>query len=120
MIMKILSMKTLSTKALTMKTLKWLCCVSLLLVLAAPPPAWARVVTIQTSAPLSDHSDQAIDRALKGALDTCVRGATAMGLSFIRLDGASVLTDKVIVRMVATDEEVEDDSVKEFDVVPRS
>ena len=103
-----------------MKTLRWLCCLSLLLVLAAPLPTWARVVAIETSAPLSDHSDQAIERALKGALDTCVRGATAMGLSFIWLDRASVLADKLVVRMVATDEEVEDDSVKELDVVPRS
>ena len=103
-----------------MKILIWLRCVLLLLVLAAPLPAWARVVTIQTSAPLSDHSDQEIERALKGALDSCVRGATAMGLSYIRLDGASVLTDKVIVRMVATDDEVEDDNVKEFDIAPGS
>ncbi len=92
-----------------MRTLRRLLCVALALALVTPAPAWARVVKIETSAPLSDHSDGAIEQALKGALDTCVRGATAMGLSWIWLDRALVLTDKVVVLMIATDEDIEDE-----------
>jgi len=90
--------------------------VVLLLALAAPAPAWARVIKIERAAPLSDHSEQSIDAALKGAVDTCVRDATAMGLSWIRLDRAQVLKDQVVVQMLATDEEVEDDEVNEVDL----
>jgi len=92
-----------------MRTLRQLFGVALALALATPACAWARVVKIETSAPLSDHSDQGIEQAVKGALDTCVRGATAMGLSWIWLDRAVVLQDKVVVQMIATDEEVEDE-----------
>ena len=38
-----------------------------------------------------------------------------MGLSWIWLDRALVLTDKVIVSMVATDDDVDDDDVKVLD-----
>jgi len=98
-----------------MKPFRRLASVALLLALAAAAPAWARVVKIETTEPLSDHSDQAVEGALKGALDRCVRGATAMGLSWIWLDRALVLTDKVIVSMVATDDDVDDDDVKVFE-----
>jgi hypothetical protein len=102
------------------KALRRLAFVGLVLAFALPGSAWARVVRIETTTPLSDHSDQAIDRALEDALDRCVRGATAMGLSWIRLDRTLVLTDKVIVRMVATDKESEDDDVRVFDSTARS
>jgi hypothetical protein len=55
--------------------------------------------------PLSDHSPETLERAIKKALDTTVQGATAMGLSRIRLYGAQVLEDTVIVRMVASDDD---------------
>ena len=94
------------------KPFRRLASVALLLTFAAAAPAWARVVKIEATEPLPDHSDQAVEGALKGALDRCVRGATAMGLSWIWLDRALVLTDKVIVSMVATDDDVDDDDVK--------
>jgi hypothetical protein len=54
---------------------------------------------------LSDHSPEALERAIKEALDTTVQGATAMGFSWVRLDSARVLEDTVIVRMVASDDD---------------
>jgi hypothetical protein len=90
----------------------------LVLALAAPTTTWARVAKIETTAPLQDHSDRAIERALRAAVDTCVSGATAMGLSWIRLDDALVLADRVVVRMIASDEDMEDD-VQEIDPAPR-
>jgi hypothetical protein len=54
---------------------------------------------------LSDHSPETLERAIKEALDTTVQGATAMGFSWIRLDGARVLEDTVIVRIVASDDD---------------
>jgi hypothetical protein len=56
---------------------------------------------------LSDHSPETLQRALKKALDTTVQGATAMGFSWVRLDGARVLENAVIVRMVASDDDSE-------------
>jgi hypothetical protein len=51
-----------------------------LLVLAAASPGWTRTVKIETAAPLTDRSDRSLELALKSAIDTCVRGAVAMGL----------------------------------------
>lgn len=91
-----------------MRTLRWLT-VALLVALAVAPPAFARVVSIETTAPLADHSDQSIDRAIKGAVATSVQGAIAMGLAWIWLHETRVLQDAIIVRMIATDEDLEDD-----------
>lgn len=101
-----------------MKRLGRIGCVALLLALAAPAATWARVVKIETTTPLADHSDQAVEQALRDALDSCLQRATAMGLSWIRLDRAMVLTDKVVVLMVASDDAVEDDDVKVFEPTP--
>jgi hypothetical protein len=81
------------------------------------------MVKIQASAPLSDRSDRSVEQALKSAIDSCVRGATAMGLSWIWLDDAAVRGDSVIVQMVATDDEAEgedDDEVRVQDLRPRA
>jgi hypothetical protein len=56
---------------------------------------------------LSDHSPETLERAIKEALDTTVQGATAMGFSWVRLDGARVLEDAVVVRIVASDDDSE-------------
>jgi hypothetical protein len=69
------------------------------------------MVKIETAVPLSDHSPETLERAIKEALDTTVQGATAIGLGWIRLDGARVLEDSVVVRMVAADDDDEDPSV---------
>jgi hypothetical protein len=101
-----------------MKPLRQFVCVALVLAVVAPATAWARVVDIETTVALPDHSDQAIEGALEHALDTCVRGATAMGLASIWLDRALVLTDKVVVKMTASDEDVDHRQVKEMDLMP--
>lgn len=67
--------------------------------------AWARTVKFEAAEPLSEASDPAVERALKSALDSCVRRATAMGLAWIWLQDAAVLPNRVIVRMVASDED---------------
>jgi hypothetical protein len=80
-----------------------------LLVLATSTPGLARVVKIETTAPLTDRSDASIELALKSAVDVCVRGATAMGLAWIRLQQAALAGDHLVVRMVASDEDQEDE-----------
>jgi len=65
------------------------------------------MVTIKAAVSLSDHSPETFERAITEALDTTVRGATAMGFSWIRLDGARVLEDAVVVRMLASDHDSE-------------
>jgi hypothetical protein len=102
---------------------------ALLVTWASTTPAAARVVNLVSGAPLSDHSDAAIDRAIETAVDTCVRQATALGLSWIWLHNAVVEGDSIVVHMVATDDESEgdgatgdglplDEGLKEIDVAP--
>ena len=81
---------------------------ALLLAMALAAPAWARTVKIETAVPLSDDAPESLEKAFTEALDTTVRGAVAMGFSWIRLDGARVLEHSAVVRMVATDDESED------------
>ncbi len=92
-----------------MRTLRRLVSVPLLLVLAMSSPGWARVIKMETAAPLKDQSDASVELALKGAVDTCARGALAMGLSWIRLHRAVLAGDQVIVQMIATDDDDEDE-----------
>jgi len=81
---------------------------ALLIGLAAASPAFARVVVMQTSAALENHTEPAIERALREALDVALDGAVAMGLSWMRVDRARVLDDAVVVWVVASDEEMDD------------
>ncbi len=76
---------------------------ALLIGLAAVSPAFARVVVMQTSAALENHTEPAIERA-----DVALDGAVAMGLSWMRVDRARVLDDAVVVWVVASDEEMDD------------
>jgi len=111
-----------------MKTMRGFAVVAILATLIAPAMASARVVTIETTAALSDLSDRSIEGALENAVDTCVRGAAAMGLTSIWLDRALVLTDKVVIKMTASDEEADQSAakdrptkerqVKEMDLMP--
>lgn len=78
---------------------------TLLIALATVSPASARVVLLQASAALEDHTEPAIEHAFREALDIVVSGALAMGLSSMRVDRAHVLDDTVILSVVATDEE---------------
>jgi hypothetical protein len=77
-----------------------------LLVLAAASPGWTRTVKIET-APLADRSDRSLELALKSAVDTCVRGAAAMGLSWIWLHRAALQGEQLVVQMIATDEDAQ-------------
>jgi len=75
----------------------------------AVPPAWARVVRMQTVVNLTDRSDPAVKQAVKEAFDMSLRGAVAMGFAQIRVDGIQVLQDSVVLATVATDEDDDDE-----------
>jgi hypothetical protein len=87
------------------------------LVVLAASPSWARVATIQTTAPLGDHSVASIKAAVTEAVRTAIRGAAAMGLSRVRLNHALVLQDAVVIQLLATDadEALPDESAPEAD-----
>ena len=56
-------------------------------------------------------------QAREDAVETTVQGATALGLSWIGVDGARLLSDSLVVRMVATDEDPDDEDVApDFDL----
>jgi len=76
----------------------------LLLGLALVPPVWARTVSIQAAVPLPDSSDAEFRRALHSAVETCVRGAVAMGMSWIRLQHAAIVERQLVVVMIGSDE----------------
>ena len=84
-----------------------------LMLLAAASPARARVVRMETTVALGDRSEPSVKQALREAFEISVRGALAMGLSRMRVDGARVLPDAVILAMVATDED--DDAGEEVE-----
>ena len=86
-----------------MRTLAGL--VTVLVLLACGSPAAARVVRMETRVALEDRSEPSVKQALREAFEISVRGALAMGLSRMRVDGARVLPDAVILAMVATDED---------------
>jgi hypothetical protein len=72
-------------------------------------PAWARTVRIETTVPLTDHSDEALNRAMRQAVAKSVQGAAAIGMNRMRIDGAWVLSDTLVLWMVATDGDSDDD-----------
>ncbi|PYM92058.1 MAG: hypothetical protein DME04_17120 [Candidatus Rokuibacteriota bacterium] len=94
-----------------MRMVVWLATVLMLLTVASP--AWARVVRMETTVALEDRSEPSVKQALREAFEISVRGALAMGLSRMRVDGARVLPDAVILAMVATDED--DDAGEEVE-----
>ncbi|HET8575999.1 MAG TPA: hypothetical protein VFO18_02780 [Methylomirabilota bacterium] len=77
------------------------------LVLTVTAPVSATVVKIETAASLADQSEKSLDSALSEALEKSIRGAAAMGLSRVWFDQAFVMPGRVVVRMLATDEEIE-------------
>ncbi len=91
-----------------MRALRWFVAVSLLALVTASPVA-ARVVRIETAVTLADRSEASVEQALRQALDTSVRGALAMGLVRMWVDDARVLSNAVVLAMVATDEELDDE-----------
>ncbi len=77
----------------------------LLLALVLVTPALARVAAIETTAPLADHSAEAIKAAIKQAVLTAVRGAAAMGFEWVQVRRAVVFTDLVSVQVLASDQQ---------------
>jgi hypothetical protein len=86
--------------------------VAFLLGAALASPALARVAAIETSAPLADHSDEAIKAAITQAVVSAVRGAMAMGLPWVQVRQATVLGELVTVQIVASDVEPEEDEAE--------
>jgi hypothetical protein len=76
---------------------------ALLLVLWVASPCFARIATIQTTAPLQDHAEPSVKAAFKDAVDAAVKGAVAMGLQWVQISKAFVLEDAVAVQILATD-----------------
>jgi hypothetical protein len=87
-----------------MRIVVWLLTVTLML-LAVGAPAWARAVRMETTVALGDPSEPSVKQALREAFDISVRGALAMGFKRMRVDGARVLPDAVVLAMIATDDE---------------
>jgi len=85
-----------------MRPFAWLV-LTFVLLFAVGSPAAATVATIETAAPLSDHSDQAVKATIVQVVQNVAKGALAMGLSWVQVDQVLVLADSVSVRMVATD-----------------
>ena len=88
-----------------MRVLAGLVAAALVMTVLWVSAASARVVRMETSVSLTDRSDPAIKQALMEAFDTSMRGAVAMGLPHIRVDGIQVLQDAVVLAMIATDED---------------
>ncbi len=76
---------------------------TLLLVLGSAAPAFAGMAMIETAAPLNERSDEGVKTAVMTAVETAVRGAQAMGLPRVALNGVRVLPGMVVVRILATD-----------------
>jgi Na+/H+-translocating membrane pyrophosphatase len=74
-------------------------------IVGATQAATAGGALIETSAPLSDRSEEAVKTAFVAAIDQAVRGATAMGFAWVQLRGAQVSEDEVVIQILATAEE---------------
>jgi hypothetical protein len=90
---------------------------SLLLVLLLAAPSFAgaamvqRMAIIQTAATISDRSDQSIRTGLEEAFEAAMRSAATMGLFTVRLQQAALLEDAVVVQVLATDSDADDDEM---------
>src|SRR5690242_18299023 len=90
-----------------------------LVALALATSALAGVAAIETSAPLTDHSEGAIKAAIKQAVLTAVRGAAAMGFQWVQVRQALVFTDLVTVKVLASDTEPEGEDGGTLDDEPQ-
>src|SRR5262252_10190217 len=82
---------------------------ALVLLLAMAPPAWARVVVIEATVPLADDSEETLKSAVKKAIENAVRGAAALGLRSLQVNGAQVFSNALMLRLIATDDDPGDD-----------
>src|SRR5262245_3764447 len=70
---------------------------------ATPVTAQAGIAVIETSAQLSEHSNEGVKTTVLTAVETAARGAKAMGFTQITVKGVRVLPQMVVVQVVATD-----------------
>jgi hypothetical protein len=94
--------------------------VPVLLALVLVAPALAGVAAIETTAPLTDHSEGGIKAAIKQAVLTAMRGAAAMGFQWVQVRQALVFTDLVTVKVLASDTEPEGEDGVAPDDEPQS
>ena len=89
------------------------------LVLLAASPSLAGIATIETTAPLADHSPASIHAALSEAVRTALHGAMAIGLPHVHLRHAVVVGDTMVIQLLATDSDADDESaLDEFHPAP--
>ena len=86
-----------------------LCIVTLLLAMTWVAPVWGHMVRIETTVPLADHSDETLWRATQRAIENAVQRAKTLGLRSYWIDDAWVLQDAVVLWMIGTDGDPEDD-----------
>jgi hypothetical protein len=77
------------------------------LVLAPASPSAAKLVEIETTSPLEDHTEESVRVALEAAVKDAVTRAIAIGVPWVRMSHALVLEDAVVVRILATDTDPE-------------
>jgi hypothetical protein len=75
---------------------------SAFLTLVFTASAHATVVRIETAGLLADQSTPLVQAAVRRAIATSMRGAAAIGLSTLRLDQAFVLSDRIVLQILAT------------------
>jgi hypothetical protein len=88
-----------------MNRLMWLLMAALLLPLALVTPSSAALVTITAAAPLDDQSDEAVQAAIDQAVGQAVDGAIQMGLRPVHLADAEIWLDRVVVEVLATEDQ---------------
>src|SRR5215475_10725609 len=69
----------------------------------ATPVTAEGMAVIETTAQLSEHSNEGVKTAVLTAVETAARGAKAMGFTQITVKGVRVLSQMVVVQVVATD-----------------
>ena len=89
--------------------------VTLLLATTWVGPVWGHMVRIETTVLLADHSDETLWRATQRAIENAVQRAKTLGLPSYWIDDAWVLEDAVVLWMIATDDDPEDDAKDDGD-----
>jgi hypothetical protein len=82
-----------------------------LAVCSSHPAALAGGALIETTAPLADGSEESVKAAVIAAIETAVRGASAMGFGWVQLRDAQVSENEVVIQILATDEPGQADEV---------
>jgi len=84
---------------------------ALALAVCSSQPAFAGAALIETTAPLADSSEESMKAAVVAALETAVRGASAMGFAWVQLRDAQVSGNVVAIQVLATDDPEKMDEV---------